>query len=345
MNKHFKKLISVLLCLAMLTSFLSLTVGAISADEGLSALRAQWSKGYGPNKGGYSIDYSYFSPKKGNADTTKYPLCIFLAGAGEGKYDGKELTANSFPYWSADEYQAKFQNAGGAYLMLARAPEPVYWDTAPASSLKAAIDDFIEKNPNVDSERIYILGWCLGAVGAANIASKYPGFFAGAILMCMRHAITESEAENLKDTAVWLVHCKNDSYSLYNTYCVPSWRNLREHTSDLNKLRLTTCSSAPTAAALLNHNVWDYIVYDCSKPAGCSDLNTVDGKGQTQNNVSAINWLSQWTNEKEEEESSCSCDCHSGNSFVRFIWQIKVFFYKIFSVSSKRVCACGAKHW
>lgn len=352
MKKRLTKLISLTLCFVMLISAFSILSSAMSVNQGISALRTQWTRGAGPSRSGYSIDYSCYSPKKGDSDTVKYPLCVFLAGAGQGSYEGKELYANNFPLWSSDEYQSRFQNAGGSYLLIARAPEPIYWDTAPTSSLKAAIDDYVAKNPNIDPDRIYVIGWCLGAVGATRLATDYPDSFAGLILHANRHAITASEAASLKNTAVWLINSTSDSYSVYGTYCVPSWKNLRAKTSDTNKLRLTTCSSAPTGGALFNHVVWNYTAYDCSIPAGCENLRTVNGRGETIENVTAISWISQWskkapaTPDKPDsgDEKLCSCQCHS-SGFTKFIWNIKCLFYKFFGMNSKRTCSCGAKHW
>lgn len=347
MKKKFKKLVSVLLCILMLSSVFSVLPSAMSLDQGLDALRSQWSRDRGPKAGGYSIDYSYYSPKKNSSDNTKYPLCIFLAGMGEGEYEGKELIANSFPLWSADENQKEFQNAGGAYLLIARAPEPIYWSTAPTSSLKAAIDDFIEKNPNVDPDRIYILGWCLGAAGTIRYATDYPDSVAGIVLMASAASISSSEAKTLQNTAVWLVHSKSDAYALYNIYCAPSWDNLKKYTNNPEKLRLTTCESAPDAGILKSHLTWSYLEQDCRNDSGCKGLKTIDGNGNTVENVRGISWLSQWTQHKEDKdaEESCSCQCHSSSSFTKFIWKIKCVFYKLFGSSSKQTCACGDKHW
>lgn len=346
MKKKFKKLVSVLLSVVMLSSVFAVLPSAMSLDQGLDALRSQWSRDRGPKADGYSIDYSYYSPKKNSSDNTKYPLCIFLAGMGEGEYEGKELIANSFPLWSADENQKEFQNAGGAYLLIARAPEPVYWNMAPTASLKAAIDDFIKKNPNVDTDRIYVLGWCLGAVGATRYATDYPDSVAGIVLMATASAVSASEAKALSNTAVWLVHSKSDGYALYDLYCSPSWNNLKKYSNNPEKLRLTSCESAPDAGILKSHLTWAYMEQDCRDNGGCKGLKTINGNGETVENVRAISWLSQWSQYKETgADESCSCQCHSSNVLTKLLWNIKCFFYKLFSSNSKQTCACGQKHW
>lgn len=346
MKKTFKRVVSVIMCLVMLLSVSSVFASAMSVNEGMGALRSQWSRGAGPEVGGCSVDYSYYSPKKSESDTTKYPLCVFMAGAGEGGYEGEELEGNRFAYWSGEENQVKFRNAGGSYLLIVRSQDPIYWDTMPISPLKAAIDDFAQKNPNVDTDRIYVIGWCLGAVGATRLITAYPNSFAGAVLNANRTTISSSEARDLKDMAIWLVHCTSDSYSMYNLYCSPTWKNLKSQTSNPAKIRLTTCEDAPDTGVLLNHVVWNYIVYDCQDAAGCVGLKTIDGYGNEDKTPTAISWLSQWSmNDKSESTNSCSCQCHSTGILDKLIWSIKCFIYKIFSSDSKQFCDCGVKHW
>lgn len=346
MKRSFKRTVSVLLCLVMLASVFSVAVSAMSVNEGMGALRSQWLRGAGPEVSGRSVDYSYYSPKKSDSDKTKYPLCVFMAGAGEGGYEGEELIGNKFAYWSGEENQVKFQNAGGAYLLIARSQDPVYWDMMPISSLKAAIDDFAKKNPNVDTDRIYVIGWCLGAVGATKLITAYPDSFAGAVLVSNRTAISASDAAKIKNMSVWLVHCTTDSYSVYNLYCAPSWKNLKEQTADPNRLRLTTCTDAPDTGVLLNHVLWNYLVYDCTNGDEYENIKTVNGFGETEDNVKAISWISQWSlSDFDDEVEKCSCQCHSTSAITKLIWNIKCIFYKIFSADSKRVCDCGKLHW
>ncbi|MGN1442762.1 MAG: hypothetical protein ACI4XE_02830, partial [Acutalibacteraceae bacterium] len=140
-----KRWIAFILSLVLIFSSCAGTCASVSADSGLSALRAQFSRGKGPSKDGYAIDYSFFSPVTDKNDKTKYPLVIIMAGAREGEYEGKELTANEYAMWSSDEYQKRFLSSGGGFILIARAPEEkvLYWDSQTlVAPLKAAIDDF-----------------------------------------------------------------------------------------------------------------------------------------------------------------------------------------------------------
>ena len=77
-----KKGISLFLCLLLLFS-LVIPASAIPLSSGTDALNAQFLDG--ANTKGH--DYVYYSPLKGSNDSTKYPLLIWLHGAGEGGVD------------------------------------------------------------------------------------------------------------------------------------------------------------------------------------------------------------------------------------------------------------------
>ena len=231
-----------------------------------------------------------------------------MGGAGSGTKQGMELE-NNFVNWASKKYQERFQGSKGAYILMARAPEPIYWDTAPIEALKLALDDFIKKNPNVDTSRIYVVGWCIGCTGAVKLALKYPKFVAGMILHAPRHIITPRQANKLNNTAIWIITCYFDLYAIYPLYTLPSWINMKIaysiNSSNKFKLRLTTCTYAPKTSpdrsktlmpGLVMHKVWNYTAYDMSNDGGCKNLKTKDGFGTIipNSNVHAISWLSQW---------------------------------------------------
>ena len=341
-----RKLISVLLALMMLLSCFAISASAVSLDDGLSALRGQWSRGNGPKKGGYDIDYSFYSPKKSDDDPTKYPLVVFMGGATEGKSKGHELEANNFAYWSSEEYQARFEDAGGAYLLIARAPEEtaLFWDSPLLTdALFAAIDDFANKNPNVDKDRISVLGWCLGACGAAMLVTEHPDYFAAGIYMASRYTVSNSQADRLKNVSTWIICCLSDSYSVYDLYSGPFWSKMRSSAADKSKIRLTTCTSAPDISILLKHNVWDMVARDMTSNEGCTGVKTVDGNSDEIDSPSVITWLSQ-QRRSETSQNGCAHQCHT-SGISKFFWSIKSFFYRIFGMSSYKYCECGKAHW
>lgn len=345
--KKTTKIISLFLSLILLVSLVALPASAVSINAGSAALEAQFDRDAGPTVDGYSIDYSYFSPVKSEKDTTKYPLMIFMAGWTEGEYPGKELTSNCLSTWSSSELQARFNNKG-CYILFARAPEEkgFCWD-APhlISPLKAAIDDFTAKHPNVDKSRIYVTGWCLGATGALNLVSTYSNYFAGLLFMSAVTSVSASQAAKLSNTAVWIFHCKKDTFAPIGLYAEPSWRNLKSATNVPEKLRFTTFETAPDCGSLLpNHNTWNMIAYDMANDdSRYSGMKTVDGAGNTiPASDGIISWLSS---QKNTNNADCSCECHNGNLLTSLIWKIKVVIYRFFGMNDKKICECSVSHW
>ena len=102
--KAFKKIVAVLLALMCIVT-LPLTVSALSINDGLDSLKAQFVFGEGPVVGDYSVDYRYFSPVRAG-DTTKYPLVIWLHGMGDGAEDGVQVEKSEIAYCASDEFQA-----------------------------------------------------------------------------------------------------------------------------------------------------------------------------------------------------------------------------------------------
>ena len=319
---------------------------AVSMDDGKDALMAKWSRGVGPEVDTYAIDYSYYSPVKKSSDKTKYPLVVLIGGANQGYYPGKELIANEFANWSSEEYQARFAESKGAYILIARSPEEreKFWsNTELYPAFKAALDDFVSRNPNVDTDRIYMGGWCLGGSGAQRMASRYSDFFAGLIIMAPFHTISLDQIDDLRNMAVWVIGCKTDVASNYSVCINAFWENLKSTSTDLSRIRLTTFDTAPTATPYANHNVWLQVSYDMHYTgSGYTGMQTIDGTGQKISDPYIISWISAYS---KSNSVNCTCQCHSLNVITRMIWRLTNIIYKIFGISSKRYCECGKAHW
>ncbi|MBR6005612.1 MAG: hypothetical protein IK063_05225, partial [Clostridia bacterium] len=186
--KKFKTLTAIILCVAFIASAFSIAVSSVDFNNAArEALRAKFEGGVGPKVLGMSIDYSYFCPDSDNP----CPLIVFMNGAGNGTYKGKEKEGTDIIFWATEEFQAKAVNADGMYIMILRSPDPIYFDTCPLTPMYEAIRDFAEKH-NVDKKRIFVFGRCLGASGAERLITGYPDYFAGACLICPRTRISSS---------------------------------------------------------------------------------------------------------------------------------------------------------
>lgn len=269
------------------------------------ALRKLWRRGQGAPVNGIAIDYSFYSPVEHGADPAKkYPLVIIMAGALEGVVPGFELTANALAYWTAPHIQQRFPN-GGAYLLIGRAPEEkkLYWDSTKLTApFKAAIDGFIAANENVDTQRIYSIGWCLGGTGSLNLAAGYPGFFAAAIVITPSRPFSHTEARRLANTPFWLMGCKADNYVSYRGIVQKSQRRLNRCAKDPAHKLLTSCENAPDVflaeviTFIQNHDMWDTLAEDMrpDKPT-LTGLVTENGAGNAVETPQAVKWLTSFT--------------------------------------------------
>lgn len=340
MKKTIKRILiaflALILCSLLVLSNISLLKIPSSIDYRIDEVRAMWSRGNGPEINGIDIDYSYYSPIENGADANKkYPLIIVMAGALEGLQEGFELVANAMPKWTTAEYQSRFENSG-AYFFIARAPEEdwLYWDSsALIPALKASLDDFCSKNANIDMDRIHIIGWCLGGNGAINLAASYPEEFASATIMCPNRAITENEAESLKNMPVWFMGSQTDTYSSYKNCVLKSYNRLCAVSNRKNDIRLTSYSSAPDVPLLewipfiFNHNLWNNLANDMiSTDPEYPDMKTIDGNGNEIDNHSAILWLDSITLADGRDKSEAR-DTDSFAAKVKFLFaeNIKVF--------------------
>lgn len=317
-----------IICTLLVLANISLLSIPKSIDYRIDEVRAAWSRGNGPEVNGTDIDYSYYSPvENGASSDKKYPMIIIMAGALEGLQEGFELVANAMPKWTTAEYQARFTD-GGAYLFIARAPEEdwLYWDDSDLTpSLKAAVDAFCQQNSNVDKNEIHIIGWCLGGNGAINLATSYPDEFASTTIMCPDRAITESEAQALKNMPVWFMGSETDTYSNYKNCILKSYNLLCEASSRKGDVRLTSYSSAPdvplleTLPFIYNHNLWDNLAEDMATGnPEYPDMKTVDGNGNTVENSSAILWLDS-ISLADNRESSEARDTESFSAKMHFL--------------------------
>lgn len=333
MKKILFAVIALIICAVLILANVSFLSIPKSIDYRVDELRSLWSRGNGPEVNGADIDYSYYSPiENGASADKKYPLIIIMAGALEGLQEGFELVANTVALWTDSKYQSRFEN-GNAFLFIARAPEEdwTYWDSSELTpSLKAAIDDFCDKNANVDTEKIHIIGWCLGGNGAINLATSYPNEFASSIIMCPNRAISENEAQALKNMPVWFMGSESDTYSNYKRNIIKSWNLLSEVSNRKNDIRFTSYSSAPdvtlldTIPFILNHNLWNNLAEDMhAEKSDYPDMKTIDGNGNTLNDPYAISWIDSFSLDDGRENSDAR-ETDSFNYKFRNFFQEKV---------------------
>lgn len=165
------------------------------------------------------LNYGYFIPQ--TVEPGPRPLIIWLHGAGEGGVDPTvAYTGNKVVALSSPQVQALF---GGAYVL---APQTkTFWmndgtgaygrtgKSMYTKALKACIDEFIEKNPGIDRERVYIGGDSNGGFMTMRMLLDYPETFAAAFPVCEAlydGVIRDKDIQNIKSKPIWFTHAKND---------------------------------------------------------------------------------------------------------------------------------------
>ena len=298
-----KKIISFFLCVLMVLSVGScFTAFGASLSQGTEAIYETFKDGKA------ALDYVYFSPVKGEDDTTKYPLVLWLHGNSSGDYPGHQLRNTDIHKFASDEFQAKFVGAGGAFILLPRDPTKslnLAWDFA-VENAKKTLDSFIaEYGQNIDLNRVYVGGNSMGGKGVFKIAAAYPEVFAAIFPVSPVYVPTNPELKALSETAVWVFSNSKDNYpQLSNSSVKTYFSYLNKHSDNPqnNRWSLFTEFYSPDGSSDKKeiHNTWTAVLNDLFMDDGREymAMTTVDGEGNSVNLTypeGFIHWLSSQT--------------------------------------------------
>jgi predicted peptidase len=181
----------------------------------VSAFQARSFK-MGGNK---TIVYRLFVPKN-YQPSKKYPLMLTLHGAGErGNDDSAQLLHDFNRMWAADSVQ----NLHPCFVLAPQCPVDSQWVNTPWSTgsynldaivisepMKAVIGilDSLEKEFNLDLDRIYLSGISMGGFGTWYLAMKYPARFAAAVPVC--GGADPKKAPIIAKLPIWTFHAEDD---------------------------------------------------------------------------------------------------------------------------------------
>ncbi|MDN4522914.1 prolyl oligopeptidase family serine peptidase [Fictibacillus fluitans] len=213
--------------------------GAISGlvakrfDGGTREIIDDFSKGKFTHQN-KTLTYADFTPAK---DKKKNPLIIWLHGGGEGGTDPTiPLAANKAVSFATEETQSIF---GGAYVLAPQAP--TRWmqgfsggadgTSVYEEALKALIDNYVAKHPDIDEKRIYIGGASNGGYMTMLMIRDYPGYFAAAYPVCEglnNSLISDQDIQNIKQTPAWFVAAKTDTTLPVAINTVPTFNRLKQ---------------------------------------------------------------------------------------------------------------------
>lgn len=228
---------------------------------GISCAKGQYKQGMF-NINGQALPYLVSFPEDYDL-SKKYPLLIFLHGAGERGEDGKKQTAIGGDFLlkaTGKEYPA--------IVLLPQCPSYSFWSNVkynqvenqvkfsfghgddPTMAMKALIpfiDDWVNSG-NVDESRVYVGGVSMGGLGTFELLWRMPGVFAGAFIICGGGDAAKIDVLAKHNVPIWLFHGDKDEIIDVN-FSRDIYKKMKE---DLNvqNVRYKEYKDA-------NHEIWD----------------------------------------------------------------------------------------
>lgn len=146
---------------------------------------------------GDSLKYRLLRPET-EKDGKKYPLVLFLHGAGERGDDNQKQLTHGGQMWLNPVNREKYP----AFVLAPQCPRDEYgaYGSRPKTfvpgempevqeptrifrTLKELLDVYLGM-PQVDKKRIYVIGLSMGGMGTFDMAIRYPEIFAAAVPVC-----------------------------------------------------------------------------------------------------------------------------------------------------------------
>lgn len=144
------------------------------------------------------VNYWLYIPEAYETDDKKWPLMLFLHGAGERGTDLEKVKVHGPP---------KLIDEGKTFpfiIVSPQCPEGQYWSI---ESLDLLLNDIVE-NYNVDLDRIYVTGLSMGGYGTWTLATEFPNRFAAIAPVC--GGGNPNLAHLIKDVPAWIFHGEKD---------------------------------------------------------------------------------------------------------------------------------------
>lgn len=136
----------------------------------------------------------------GKDPAKKWPLVVFLHGAGERGDDLRRLQKHGPPKLIASGKKIP------AIVVSPQVPAGEVWNPY---GVKALVDSIAASHP-VDADRIYLTGISMGGFGTWDTIFLYPDFFAAAVPICGGAGVKFVMAQKLKRLPIWVFHGAKD---------------------------------------------------------------------------------------------------------------------------------------
>lgn len=143
------------------------------------------------------LDYLLFLPEGYGEGDKKWPLILFLHGAGESGDNLEKVKIHGPPKIVETKHDFPF-------ILVSPQSPGRGWN---ADALKGLLDQVIA-DYRVDRNRVYLTGLSMGGFGTWSLAAAYPEMFAAIAPIC--GGGNPAEAKRLKDLPIWVFHGAKD---------------------------------------------------------------------------------------------------------------------------------------
>lgn len=172
------------------------------------------------NDKGETLNYRLMVPKDYSpSGTEKYPLVLFLHGAGERGDDNTKQLVHETKEFATDTNRQKFP----CFVIAPQCPDGKKWTEVDWSAdthkqpeeesislkLTRELMASLEKEFRIDTKRLYVTGLSMGGYGTWDMISRTPDLFAAAIPIC--GGADEAQAERLTKLPIWVFHGDKDT--------------------------------------------------------------------------------------------------------------------------------------
>lgn len=168
-----------------------------------------------------TLSYRYVDPVRLGLEEESYPLVVFLHGEkGIGNNNEEQLKESNGIKWFTDEDHLK---KNPTYVFAPQTTENSWIEEDTYNLVMKGLDEFIDANPKVDENRIYLVGHDMGGSGVWNYLLKNPTKFAAAVPVSGKvddkyYENNGSQIESIINVPIWTAHSQDDDVlSIENT--------------------------------------------------------------------------------------------------------------------------------
>lgn len=170
------------------------------------------------NEQGEVLAYSLLKPNACDP-SKKYPLVLFLHGAGERGDDGqRHVKVNGCDKFACPEFMEKYP----CFVLAPQCPIDYRWvevhwgddshvqpagPSVPMGIVLNLLDKFLAEF-SIDQNRVYVMGISMGGFGTWDIIARRPDFFAAAVPIC--GGGDEGAAPRIAHIPIWAFHGDKD---------------------------------------------------------------------------------------------------------------------------------------